>query len=162
ARKGKTLWCDREDGRPLRFVLAGDEADEARRVRSWLEARVGRGGRFDQCAVLVRTNAQSRAFETELRHRGIAYEIVGGVAFYQRREVKDVLAYLRLAVNPADTVALWRIWNTPRRGLGPGVRAQIEAGAGGAAAPLEGLRALLAADALRGPARAAAAALVAL
>ncbi|HKB76190.1 MAG TPA: UvrD-helicase domain-containing protein, partial [Myxococcales bacterium] len=162
ARKGKTLWCEREDGPRLRFVLASDEEDEARRVRAALDAHVARGGRYDQCAVLYRTNAQSRAFETELRHRGIAYEIVGGVAFYQRREVKDVLAYLRLAVNPADTVAFWRIWNTPRRGLGPAVRAQIEMRDGGAGVPLEALRALIAADALRGPARGGAAALIAL
>jgi DNA helicase-2/ATP-dependent DNA helicase PcrA len=127
ARKGKNLWCDREDGALLRFVLAADEVDEAGRIRAFLEAHVRGGGRFDQAAVLYRTNAQSRALETELRQRGILYEIVGGVAFYQRREVKDVLAYLRAAINPADAVSFWRIWNTPRRGLGPGVRAQLEA-----------------------------------
>jgi len=127
SRKGKTLWCEREEGARLRFVLASDETDEARRVRSFLEERVRRGGRYDECAVLYRTNAQSRALETELRLAGIPYEIVGGVAFYQRREVKDLLAYLRLVVNPSDTVAFWRVWNTPRRGLGDGVRARVEA-----------------------------------
>jgi len=126
ARKGKNLWCDREDGARLRFVLAADEVDEAGRIRGFLEDHVRRGGRFDECAVLYRTNAQSRALETELRQRGILYEIVGGVAFYQRREVKDVLAYLRAAINPSDAVSFWRIWNTPRRGLGPAVRTQLE------------------------------------
>ena len=126
ARKGKNLWCDREDGALLRFVLAADEVDEAGRIRAFLEEHVRGGGRFDECAVLYRTNAQSRALETELRQRAILYEIVGGVAFYQRREVKDVLAYLRAAINPTDAVSFWRIWNTPRRGLGPAVRTQLE------------------------------------
>jgi DNA helicase-2/ATP-dependent DNA helicase PcrA len=126
SRKGKTLWSERERGASLRFVLAADEGDEARRVRRVLEARRHGGGRYDECAVLYRTNAQSRALETELRLGGIPYEIVGGVAFYQRREVKDLLAYLRLVVNPADRVAFWRVWNTPRRGLGDGVRARVE------------------------------------
>ena len=133
SRKGKTLWSERERGAPLRFVLVADEGEEARRVRRVLEERRRGGGRYDECAVLYRTNAQSRALETELRLAGIPYEIVGGVAFYQRREVKDLLAYLRLIVNPADRVAFWRVWNTPRRGLGDGVRARVEerAAAGG-------------------------------
>ena len=125
-RKGKTLWSDREEGARLTFVLAADEMDEARRIRRLLDDRRRRGLRLDQAAVLYRTNAQSRALETELRTAGIGYEIVGGVAFYQRREVKDVLAYLRLLVNPADAVAFWRVWNTPRRGLGQVVRALVE------------------------------------
>ena len=127
ARTGKNLWCDREEGAPLRFVLAQDEVEEARRVRGFLAERVRRGGRLSDCAVLYRTNAQSRAFETELRQARMPYQIVGGVSFYQRREVKDLLAYLRLAVNPDDTVAFWRVWNTPRRGLGPTARAAVEA-----------------------------------
>jgi DNA helicase-2/ATP-dependent DNA helicase PcrA len=154
ARKGKTLWSEREDGPRLRFALAADEAGEARRVRGFLDAHVRRGGRYEDVAVLYRTNAQSRAFETELRHRGIPYEIVGGVAFYQRREVKDVLAYLRLLANPADAVSFFRIWNTPRRGLGPAVRVLLEERASREGIPpLEGLRALVREDALRGPAR---------
>ena len=98
ARKGKTLWSEREEGPRLRFALAADEAGEARRIRRFLEERLRAGGRYDDCAVLYRTNAQSRALETELRAAGIPYELVGGVAFYQRREVKDLLAYLRLVV----------------------------------------------------------------
>jgi superfamily I DNA/RNA helicase len=90
------------------------------------------GGRLDDAAVLYRTNAQSRALETELRQQGLRYEIVGGISFYARREVKDLLAYLRVAVNPADRVAFWRVWNTPRRGLGkrcaPGWRAWMPSG----------------------------------
>ncbi len=149
ARKGKTLWCEREAGARLRFALATDESDEARRVRRFLEERVRRGGRLDEVAVLYRTNAQSRALESELLHQGMAYEIVGGVPFYQRREVKDLLAYLRVAVNPADAVAFWRIWNTPRRGLGAAVRAAVEAVVSGrGATPVEALRVLVREDGL--------------
>jgi DNA helicase-2/ATP-dependent DNA helicase PcrA len=132
-------------------------------VRGFLDEHLRRGGRYEDIAVLYRTNAQSRAFETELRHRGIPYEIVGGVAFYQRREVKDVLAYLRLLANPADAVSFFRIWNTPRRGLGPAVRVLLEERAArDGIPPLEGLRALVREDALRGTARVGARELLAL
>ena len=157
ARTGKNLWCDREEGSLLRFVLAADEVEEARRVRGFLAERVRRGGRLSDCAVLYRTNAQSRAFETELRQARMPYQIVGGVSFYQRREVKDLLAYLRLAVNPDDTVAFWRVWNTPRRGLGLTARAAVEARMSrDGSDPLAALRS--AAPELAGPARAGAAA----
>jgi DNA helicase-2/ATP-dependent DNA helicase PcrA len=144
-RKGKTLWSERDAGAPLRFVLARDEGDEARRIASFVEARARRAdGRLSDCAVLYRTHAQSRAIETEFRHRKIAYELVGGLSFYQRREVKDLLAYLRLAVNPADANAFWRVINTPKRGLGDAVRARIEARlAHGAVHPLAALREVL-------------------
>ena len=145
SRKGKTLWCDREEGAMLRFRLAADEADEARRVADALAAQLRKGRRLADCAVLYRTNAQSRALETELLHRGFAYEMVGGLAFYQRREVKDVLAYLRLVVNPADASAFWRVWNTPRRGLGDAVQSLVqERLAAGAPDPVAALRALVA------------------
>ncbi len=127
ARKGKTLWSDREPGPLLVFALTPDETFEARRVRRWLERQQSQGRRLANCAVLYRTNAQSRALETELRQAGLTYEIVGGVSFFQRREVKDVLAYLRLAVNPLDAASFFRVWNTPRRGFGPSVEAQVRA-----------------------------------
>ena len=163
ARKGKTLWSEREAGERLTFSLAADELDEARRVRQWIERQRARGRRLADCAVLYRTNSQSRALETELRQEGMAYEIVGGVSFFQRREVKDVLAYLRLAVNPADTASFFRIWNTPRRGLGPAVEAQVRTQLQlPGSDPVEVLRLLVAQGALRGPARAGAARFVAL
>jgi DNA helicase-2/ATP-dependent DNA helicase PcrA len=153
-RQGKRLWCEREDGPRLRFILAGDEIEEARRIGDFLRSRARAGHRHDECAVLYRTHAQSRALETELRRSRIPYEIVGGVGFYQRREVKDLLAYLRLASNPADAVAFWRIWNTPRRGLGDGVRARVEARmAAVGATPLEALRGLATAEPLARAAR---------
>ena len=147
SRKGKTLWCERDAGAPLQFVLARDDVDEANRVASFVEARARRaGGRLADCAVLYRTHAQSRAIETEFRRRGITYQLVGGVSFYQRREVKDLLAYLRLAVNPGDATAFWRVLNTPKRGLGDVVRTRIEARLQmGAANPLAALRDVLSA-----------------
>ena len=162
SRKGKTLWCERESGAPLRFVLAGDEVEEARRIRETLDHWARRGASRSECAVLYRTHAQSRAIEVELRQHGVPYAIVGGVSFYQRREVKDVLAYLRLAVNPADVVSFWRVWNTPRRGLGAGVRERVEERLRSGAAPLEVLAALADSGALTRTARTGAGEFVAL
>ncbi len=146
-RKGKRLWCEREAGASLRFVLAADESEEAQRVVQFIHERAlapGATGKLSQCAVLYRTHAQSRALETELRHRQIPYELVGGISFYQRREVKDLLAYLRLAVNPTDAAAFWRALNTPKRGLGDAVRARIEGRLqAGAPNPIEAMRAAL-------------------
>ena len=162
-RKGKTLWCEGPEGDPIRFALASDEAEEARRVRRWIESCRSRGRRLSDCAVLYRTHAQSRALEIELRQSGIGYQIVGGISFFQRREVKDLLAYLRLAVNPVDLVSFWRVWNLPRRGLGPGVRAQVEAALeAGAATPPEALARVAAEGRLPRPARAGAEAFLAL
>jgi DNA helicase-2/ATP-dependent DNA helicase PcrA len=162
-RRGKTLWSDREGGKSLRFVLAQDDVDEARRVRSFLDQRRRAGLRLDACAILYRTHAQSRALETEFRQSAIPYEIVGGVSFYQRREVKDLLAYLRVVVNPADAVAFWRIWNTPRRGLGDVVRQRLEARiAAGAGTPERALRGAVAAGELTRAARAGAETLLSL
>ncbi|MEO5988496.1 MAG: UvrD-helicase domain-containing protein [Candidatus Eisenbacteria bacterium] len=163
ARKGKTLWSEREAGALLIFSLCADETEEARRIRRHLEAQVRKGRKLIDCAVLYRTNAQSRALETELRQAGMPYEIVGGISFFQRREVKDLLAYLRLVVNPADTASFFRIWNTPRRGFGPAVEAQVQARlARGAADPLEALRSLSREGMLRGAAKAGAEALLSL
>ena len=163
ARKGKTLWSTRGAGAPIRFALTPDETFEARRIRHWLQQQQTRGRRLTDCAVLYRTNAQSRALETEMRQNGMPYEIVGGVSFFQRREVKDMLAYLRLAVNPLDTTSFFRVWNTPRRGLGPAVEAQVRARlALPGMEPTTALRGLLQDGALKGAARAGAAQFLAL
>ncbi len=118
-RLGKTLFTRREGGEPLTVVCAADERDEAEwLVREFLErARRGEHG-FDEMAVLLRTNAQTRAFEEELRRCGVPYRVVGAVSFYDRREVKDVLAHLRLVVNPDDDAAFRRAIAAPRRGIG--------------------------------------------
>ncbi|HEY2955702.1 MAG TPA: UvrD-helicase domain-containing protein [Candidatus Eisenbacteria bacterium] len=163
ARHEKRLWCEREDGPKVRFVLTADEGEEARRIRQFLADRQRAGRRLDECAVLYRTHAQSRALETELRLAFMPYQIVGGVAFYQRREVKDLISYLRLAANPADAVSFWRVWNTPRRGLGAALRARVEACmAERALPPLAALRHLAGAGELTAAAQRGAAGLLGL
>jgi DNA helicase-2/ATP-dependent DNA helicase PcrA len=127
SRKPKTLWSERGEGALLGFALLADEAEEAAWAATRIATAAAAGQPLGGTAVLYRTNAQSRAFELALRQRGLAYRLVGSISFYQRREVKDLLAYLRLAVDPADVVSFWRVWNTPRRGLGPGVRQRVEA-----------------------------------
>ena len=121
ARLGKTLFTVRRDGEPVVVVAAADERDEsewaAREVRS-LVADQAHG--YGDVAVLYRTNAQSRAFEDAFRRAALPYRVVGAVSFYDRREVKDLLAYLRLVANPADDEAFLRAIQVPRRGIGAG------------------------------------------
>ncbi|MGH7701782.1 MAG: ATP-dependent helicase, partial [Gemmatimonadales bacterium] len=119
ARIGKTLRTRRRGGEPVTLVAAADERDEA----EWLVRELGtRSGAKDwgyqDMAILYRTNAQSRAFEEALRRAGTPYRLVGAISFYDRREVKDLLAYLRLVANPADDEAFLRAVAVPRRGLG--------------------------------------------
>jgi DNA helicase-2/ATP-dependent DNA helicase PcrA len=116
-RKPKRLRTEREHGDPIRVVRCGDERREASWVAGEIEAVRGRYG-FEGCAVLYRTNAQSRAFEEAFRRATVPYRIIGGVPFYDRREIKDILAYLRLIVNPADDAAFQRAIAWPRRGVG--------------------------------------------
>ncbi|MBM3279794.1 MAG: UvrD-helicase domain-containing protein [Candidatus Handelsmanbacteria bacterium] len=118
-RKGKELWTQGPEGEPLRLVECADDRGEAR----FVVQTIGRLVRVEglapgQVAVLYRTNAQSRALEEELQRSGLPYVIVGSIRFYERKEVKDALAYLRLLANPADDLSLLRVINTPRRGLG--------------------------------------------
>jgi len=119
ARLGKTLFTERKGGDPAVVCAAADERDEA----EWLAGECARLAAdhdlpYEGMAVLYRTNAQSRPLEEAFRFRGIPYRLVGAVSFYERREVKDLLAYLRLVANPADDGACSRIVNVPRRGLG--------------------------------------------
>ncbi len=116
-RKGKKLWTDRDGGDLIQVSSCADESDEARWIAHELK-RLRTQYSYNQVAVLYRTNAQSRALEDGLRFQAIPYVIVGGVRFYDRLEVKDVLAYLRLIVNPGDSISFYRIVNTPRRGIG--------------------------------------------
>ena len=115
----KSLWTENGEGEPVRLMEALSEKDEAQRVERIIRDQSLRYGlNLNQIAVLYRTNAQSRSFEDALRRGGIAYRVVGGVSFYQRREIKDALSYLRLLVNPADEASLRRIVNVPTRGIG--------------------------------------------
>jgi len=143
-RRGKRLWTDREAGTPIRLFLSGDEEAEAVRLAEEVRRQTNHGRKRSECVVLFRTNAQSRALELAFRQRGIPYDLVGGVSFYERREVKDLLAYLRLAANPRDTTAVLRILNVPRRGLGDQARQRLEARlAAGSETPAEALQALV-------------------
>ncbi len=116
-RKPKSLWTERVGGELITTYHAEDEHDEG----AWIAAEIARlHGRYSwgDVAVFYRTNAQSRSVEEELVRRNIAYKVVGGTKFYDRREIKDVLAYLKAVVNPTDEVSLKRIVNVPKRGIG--------------------------------------------
>lgn len=119
ARKPKTLWTEAGSGDRIVRFHADDEGDEAQWVaRSINELHSGQGYRWGDVAVFYRTNAQSRTVEDGLMRLGIPYKVVGGLRFYDRREVKDALAYLKVVVNPADEVSLKRVINVPKRGVG--------------------------------------------
>ncbi len=126
-RAEKRLWTESSVGDPVRLISVYDEREEALAVGAEIENLIGREGvSLAECAVLYRTNAQSRAFEEVFLRRGIPYQLVGGLRFYDRREVKDVLAYLRLCVNPRDAVSFARVVNTPRRKIGDKSVAELE------------------------------------
>ncbi|HXZ20307.1 MAG TPA: UvrD-helicase domain-containing protein [Candidatus Acidoferrales bacterium] len=161
-RIGKTLQATRGAGTPVRFYEAQDAAGEA----EWITEEIARLLQEDgstHLAVFYRTNAVSRTFEVALRRRGITYRLVGGFSFYKRAEVRDALAYLRVARNPEDDVALLRILNVPPRGIGKttldslravaqerkcslwaAIRTAVESGVGRALAPLREFRSLIA------------------
>jgi DNA helicase-2/ATP-dependent DNA helicase PcrA len=126
-RKGKTLWTDNPRGDKVAVAPLPDDLEEARFVAREIErALAGPWARRD-VAVLYRTNAQSRAVEEALVRHRIPYVMIGGVKFFARAEVKDILAYLRVLVNPADSLSTRRIINTPARGLGPGTLERLAA-----------------------------------
>jgi len=117
-RKKKKIWADSEDGEKLIFKeLEGDYA-EADFVAETIIKKVDQGAKYKDFAILYRTNAQSRLIEEALRNRSIRYTIVGGTKFYERKEVKDILAYLNFFTNPNDSLSLKRIINVPPRGIG--------------------------------------------
>lgn len=116
-RLGKTLWTENPEGGKLTLFHGESEKEEAQFVVSEIVC-LRRECRLDECAIFYRTHAQSRILEDELRKAKIPYAIYGGVEFYGREEVKDILAYLRLLVNPDDSISLKRIINVPRRGIG--------------------------------------------
>ena len=123
-RKEKRLWTDRAGGAAIRYFRGGDEIEEADFVTARL--REALAAEEERVGVLYRTNAQSRALEDALLREGLAYRIIGGVRFYERKEVKDALAYLRLLMNPDDDVSLRRVINVPARGIGKGMMAALD------------------------------------
>nr|WP_156271655.1 DNA helicase PcrA [Moorella glycerini] len=127
-RKDKRLWTRRREGELLHLYSAGDERDEGNYIAAEIYRRHSQESRpFSDFAVLYRTHAQSRALEEAFLQAGIPYEIVGGLKFYQRKEIKDILAYLRVIANPHDATSLLRIINVPRRGIGETSLARLEA-----------------------------------
>ncbi len=117
-RLGKNLWTDGIDGEPISLYCAFNELDEARfvvsRIKVWQEA----GGALSECAILYRSNAQSRVLEEALLQQSLPYRIYGGMRFFERQEIKDALSYLRLMANRNDDAAFERVVNTPTRGIG--------------------------------------------
>jgi len=124
-RKGKTLWTSNPSGDLLRYYQALNAEVEARFVAARIEEHL-RLEPKTRAAVLYRTNSQSRLFEEALRRAGIAYNIVGGFSFYERAEVRDIVSYLKLALNPHDSIALMRVINSPPRGIGKQTLDEIE------------------------------------
>lgn len=126
-RRPKKLWTDAGAGAPIVTYVADDEHDEARFVADEIDALVDKEGvRAGDVAVFYRTNAQSRSLEEIFVRVGLPYTVVGGVRFYERREVRDAIAYLRALANPADDVSLRRILNVPKRGIGDRAEEVIE------------------------------------
>jgi DNA helicase-2/ATP-dependent DNA helicase PcrA len=128
SRKPKDLWTDQGKGEKIVRYFANDEFDEAKWVIARLkELHDQEHRKWSDLAVFYRTNAQSRVLEESLTHGGVPYKVVGGTKFYDRREVKDALAYLRLASNPLDEVSIKRVLNVPKRGIGDTTVAKVDA-----------------------------------
>ena len=125
-RKAKKLFTDQEDGEKIHVYMASDERDEGRWIAGEIEKQRQKGLSYNQMAVFYRTNAQSRMLEDMLLRAGVPYRIVGGTRFFDRAEIRDVMAYLTLVVNPADDIAAKRVINTPRRGIGKSTVERIE------------------------------------
>src|SRR5213080_2833721 len=124
-RKEKALWTQNPAGEKIRYYQAPDAESEARFVAGKIQEHL-RADPDLRAAVLYRTNSQSRVFEEAMRRAGLAYNIVGGFSFYERMEVRDIIAYLKLAMNPHDSIALQRVINTPPRGIGKMTLEEIE------------------------------------
>ena len=142
-RKGKTLYTEKDSGSPIFVTRAADEVDEA----DWIQGEISKeldvdpDAEFRDFVVLYRTNAQSRALEEAFRRADMPYRIIGGVRFYERREIKDVIAYLRLISNPKDASAFLRVVNYPRRGIGEAsLTALLEGARAAGLTPLEAAR----------------------
>ncbi|MEE0612565.1 MAG: UvrD-helicase domain-containing protein, partial [Collinsella stercoris] len=125
-RKDKRLFTDLGDGEKIQAYQASDERDEGRWIASEIEKLHAGGMSYDDMAVFYRTNAQSRILEDMFLRAGVPYKIVGGTRFFDRAEIRDVMAYLKMIVNPADEMSVKRVINTPRRGIGSTSISKIE------------------------------------
>jgi DNA helicase II / ATP-dependent DNA helicase PcrA len=125
-RKPKELWSELGDGEPVRVLEVEDEHAEARFVAAGIAGHVEQGFSGDEIAIFYRTNAQSRVLEDVLVRQGVGYQVIGGPRFYERAEIKDLIAYLQVIDNPYDAVSLQRIANRPRRGIGDSSLARLQ------------------------------------
>jgi len=125
-RKTKALWTDREDGLPVTYKRLADEKQEAYWTGAEIERLIDEGYSYKDIAILYRKNAQSRSFEEKFSFRGIPYRVLAGLRYYDRKEIKDVMAYLRLIENPEDNISMLRVINEPKRGVGGKTLAGIE------------------------------------
>lgn len=130
-RKRKTLFTSQGEGEKIMVFTASDERDEGRWIAAEIEHQHGNGTSYNQMAVFYRTNAQSRMLEDMLLRAGVPYRLVGGTRFFDRAEIRDVMAYLNLVVNPANDVAAQRVINVPKRGIGNTTIEHIRAVAAG-------------------------------
>ncbi len=135
-RLGKTLWTDKGDGDKVKVIGIWDGPEEARRIGEEVESAQSRGRPLSDIAILVRAQFQTREFEERFIAIGLPYQIIGGFRFYERAEIRDALAYLRLIHQPADDLAFERIVNTPKRGLGDKAVARIHAASRATQQPL--------------------------
>ncbi|HHW46159.1 MAG TPA: UvrD-helicase domain-containing protein [Clostridiales bacterium] len=135
-RKGKNLWTHNPGGEPVVIFTASNEQDEARFVADSILSKVQNGMKFSDFAVLYRMNAQSNTIENVFVRSGIPYRIIGGYRFYERKEIKDVIAYLNVINNPADNIRLVRIINEPKRGIGEATISAAQRIADGLGVPL--------------------------
>lgn len=124
-RKEKALWTERDGGHRIRLFKAGDEREEAAWICDRMQQLIQNDLRYQDMAVLYRMNAQSRVLEEMMVRAGIPYRVFGGMRFYDRKEVRDIVAYLRVIVNPADDVSLRRIINQPKRSIGDATIAEL-------------------------------------
>ncbi|WP_119327138.1 DNA helicase PcrA [Companilactobacillus musae] len=125
-RKPKDLWTDNDEGDKIKFYRGQNESDEALYVIDQVKNLLLKGYSYGDFAVLYRTNAQSRTFEEKLMQANMPYKIIGGHKFYDRKEIKDILAYLRLIANHDDSMSFQRVINSPKRGIGPGTIEKLQ------------------------------------
>lgn len=125
-RKDKNLWTENHEGEPIYYEELPDSEDEALFVANKIDELISQGYSLADCAILYRTNAQSRSFEDSFIRKNIPYKIVGGLKFYDRKEIKDIVAYLKVLQNPVDNISIKRIINVPKRGIGNATIDKVE------------------------------------
>lgn len=126
-RMGKNLWTDKGEGEKISVFTGFDERGEATYIAKSIRKEYGERKKFGDCAILYRTNAQSRALEEALMYEAIPYKVLAGQRFYDRKEIRDVIAYLKVIYNPSDSVSLMRIINEPKRKIGAATISKVEA-----------------------------------